>query len=64
MIVGAGSAANAADFRANWKARGTLAAVKSDRLVFVEADTLRRPTTRTPEGIARLCRELDRVRSR
>jgi iron complex transport system substrate-binding protein len=64
VIVGAGSAANAEEFRANWRIRDTLAAVKADRLVFVEADTIQRPTTRTPDGIARLCDRLDRVRPR
>jgi iron complex transport system substrate-binding protein len=64
VIVGAGSAANAEEFRANWRIRDTLAAVKAGRLVFVEADTIQRPTTRTPEGIATLCDRLDRVRPR
>lgn len=64
VIVGAGSAANAEEFRANWRIRDTLAAVKADHLVFVEADTIQRPTTRTAEGIARLCERLDRVRPR
>jgi iron complex transport system substrate-binding protein len=61
-IVGAGSAASEAEFRANWKARPTLDAVKHDRLVWVDADTIQRPTTRTPEGIKRLCERLDKVR--
>jgi iron complex transport system substrate-binding protein len=64
VIVGAGSAANAEEFRANWRIRETLAAVKADRLVFVDADTIQRPTTRTLEGIATLCDRLDRVRPR
>jgi iron complex transport system substrate-binding protein len=64
VIVGAGSAANAEEFRVNWRIRDTLAAVKAGRLVFVEADTIQRPTTRTPEGIATLCDRLDRVRPR
>jgi iron complex transport system substrate-binding protein len=62
VIVGASSAANAAQFRDNWRARGTLAAVKSDRLVFVDADRIQRLTARTPDGIAALCAAIDRVR--
>ena len=62
VIVGAGSAADAGAFRANWRARGTLAAVKSGRLLFLAADTIQRPTVRTPEGIAGLCAGLDRFR--
>ena len=62
VIVGAGSAASADEFRANWRNRGTLAAVKAGRLLFVAPDTIQRPTARTPEGIARLCEGLDRLR--
>jgi len=63
-VVGAGSAANAEEFAANWRSRDTLAAVKAKRLVFVEADTIQRPTTRTPDGIAHLCERLDGARNR
>ena len=62
VIVGAGSAADAGAFRANWRGRGTLAAVKAGRLVFLGGDTIQRPTVRTPEGIAALCAGLDRFR--
>jgi iron complex transport system substrate-binding protein len=62
VVVGTGSAANEAEFRANWSERGTLSAVRAGRLVWAEADTLQRPTTRTPQGIRRLCEALDRVR--
>src|SRR5688572_204577 len=62
VIVGTGSAASEAQFRANWKAHGPLAAVRAGRLLWAEADTLQRPTTRTPQGIRRLCEALDRVR--
>jgi iron complex transport system substrate-binding protein len=62
VIVGASSAANAAEFRDNWRTRATLAAVKSDRLVFVDADRIQRLTARTPDGIAALCAAIDRVR--
>ncbi|MGZ5099791.1 MAG: cobalamin-binding protein [Usitatibacter sp.] len=63
-IVGAGSAANAEEFRANWKSRAALKAVKEGRLVFVDADTIQRPTLRVAEGVAQLCAGLDRVRGR
>jgi iron complex transport system substrate-binding protein len=63
VVVGASSAASAADFRANWRTRGTLAAVKADRLVFVDADRIQRLTARTPDGIEELCAAIDRVRS-
>ena len=62
VIVGAGSATNAEEFRSNWVLRQQLSAVKSDRLVFVDADTIMRPTPRTPEGIQQLCAGLDRAR--
>ena len=62
VVVGTGSAANEAEFRANWSERGTLSAVRAGRLVWADADTLQRPTTRTPQGIRRLCEALDRAR--
>lgn len=62
VVVGAGSAPVAAEFFANWKERATLAAVRDHRLVFVDADTIQRPTLRLAEGIAQLCAGLDRVR--
>lgn len=62
VIVGAGSAASEREFRDNWLVRPALEAVKLDRMVYVEADTIQRPTTRTPEGIAELCAGLDKVR--
>ena len=62
VVVGAGSAASAAEFTANWKERATLAAVREERLVFVDADTIQRPTLRLAEGVAQLCAGLDRVR--
>jgi iron complex transport system substrate-binding protein len=64
VIVGVGSAATAAQFRANWKAHATLSAVKGQRLVYVPPDRLQRPTARTPDGIAELCAALDAVRPR
>jgi iron complex transport system substrate-binding protein len=63
VILGAGSATDAQEFRANWALRANLAAVKAERLVFVDHDAIQRPTPRTPEGIAALCRQLDMVRT-
>lgn len=62
VIVGAGSAKNAAEFRGNWRPRASLAAVREGRLVFVDADTIQRPTLRLAEGVAQLCAGLERVR--
>jgi iron complex transport system substrate-binding protein len=62
VIVGASSAASADEFRANWRTRGTLSAVKTNRLVFVHADRIQRLTARTPDGIAALCEAIERVR--
>jgi iron complex transport system substrate-binding protein len=62
VIVGASSAAGEREFRDNWRLRDTLAAVKADRLVFVDADRIERLTARTPDGIAALCAGIDRVR--
>jgi iron complex transport system substrate-binding protein len=62
VIVGAGSAKSATEFRGNWRARSTLGAVKFDRLVFLDADTIQRPTLRLAEGVAQLCAGLERVR--
>lgn len=62
VVIGAGSAASEGEFHANWRSRSTLTAVKRDRLVWVDADTIQRPTTRTPEGIRQLCERLDTAR--
>jgi iron complex transport system substrate-binding protein len=62
VIVGIGSGMTEPEFRANWRIRDTLSAVKGNRLVYVEPDRLQRPTARTPDGIAQLCAALDRVR--
>ena len=62
VIIGAGSAPSEQEFRGNWKARGTLSAVRTGRVIYVDADTIQRPTTRTPEGIRQLCGRLDSVR--
>jgi iron complex transport system substrate-binding protein len=62
VIIGAGSASSNEEFRANWGIRSALSAVKSGRLIYLESDTIQRPTPRTPEGIAELCSILDKVR--
>lgn len=61
-IVGAGSAASAAAFAANWSERASLGAVKRSRMVFVDADTIQRPTLRLALGVGQLCAGLDRLR--
>lgn len=62
VIVGAGSAMTEATFHADWALRPTLAAVRDKRLVFIDADTIQRPTLRLADGVAQLCAELDRLR--
>ncbi|HUP30461.1 MAG TPA: helical backbone metal receptor [Usitatibacter sp.] len=62
VIVGAGSASSVGEFRSNWVKRQSLGAVKGERLLFIPDETIARPTPRTPEGIAKLCAELDNVR--
>lgn len=61
-VVGMGPRDGEQAFRTRWSARPTLSAVARDRLVYVEADLLQRPTLRLAEGVARLCAGLDRVR--
>ncbi len=61
-VVGAGSASSEDEFKSNWTVRQALAAVKANRLVFVDADSFMRPTPRTPDGIALLCAGLDKIR--
>ena len=62
-IVGAGSAAGAQQFHANWQPRSALTAVKNGRMVWVDGDLIQRPTLRLAEGVAQLCAGLDRVRA-
>jgi iron complex transport system substrate-binding protein len=62
VIVGAASATNLDEFRSNWTVRQGLKAVKENRLVFIDTDAFQRPSPRTPEGIAQLCKGLDEVR--
>ena len=61
VIVGAGSAADAAAFAAQWKDRPALAAVRTGRLVFVPGDVIVRPTARLADGVAELCEGLARL---
>ena len=63
VIVGAGSASSLGEFRANWQLRQTMAAVRDERLLFVTDDNISRLTPRTPDGIAKLCADLDNVRA-
>jgi iron complex transport system substrate-binding protein len=62
VVVGAASGSNEAEFLANWRTRPTLAAVKAGRLVFIDPDTIQRPTARLADGVAELCAGLARVR--
>jgi iron complex transport system substrate-binding protein len=61
-IVGAGSAASDAAFRAQWQERPALDAVAAGRLVFVQGDLIQRPSLRLADGVERLCASLDAVR--
>jgi iron complex transport system substrate-binding protein len=64
VIIGASSAANGDEFRANWQMRRSIPAVSADRLIFIDSEAIQRPTVRTPDGIAQLCGELDKMRAR
>ena len=61
-IVGAGSAADARAFEAQWAERPAISAVRARRLVFVPGDLLQRPTLRLADGVAQLCAGLDGIR--
>ncbi len=63
LIVGAGSASSAEEFRSNWAMRAALAAVKAQRMVYIDQDAIQRPSPRSPEAIERLCEAIDRVRT-
>lgn len=63
VIISAGSASTAREFRSNWQMRSSMGAVKGQRMLFIADETISRPTPRTPEGIAKLCAELDNVRA-
>jgi hypothetical protein len=38
--------------------------VSAERLIFIDSEAIQRPTVRTPDGIAILCAELDKMRAR
>jgi iron complex transport system substrate-binding protein len=61
-IVGAGAPEGEEAFRTRWKEHATLAAVRSGALVYVNGDHLFRPGPRLAEGVAELCRGIDRAR--
>ena len=61
-IVGAGSAADAKAFEAQWSDRRMLSAVREQRLVFVPGDLVQRPTLRLADGVAKLCDGIDALR--
>jgi iron complex transport system substrate-binding protein len=61
-IVGMGAPDRRGEFESRWALRPALAAVRAQRLVYVDADLLQRPTLRLAEGTAALCAGLDRVR--
>jgi iron complex transport system substrate-binding protein len=62
VIVGAGSAPSEAAFREQWRSRVALSAVRSGRLVFIDADAIQRPTVRLAEGVGQLCAGLAHMR--
>jgi len=62
VVVGAGSAGDRAQFEANWRERPTLSAVKNNRLLYLDPDTIQRPSLRLVQGIAQLCEALERAR--
>jgi iron complex transport system substrate-binding protein len=64
VIIGAGSAGSLEEFRANWRMRRAIPAANEDRLIYLDSDAIQRPTIRTPDGIAILCAELDKMRAK
>ena len=62
VIVATGSAGSESALREQWSAHATLRAVRTGRIVFVDADLLERPTLRLAEGVARLCEGIERAR--
>lgn len=61
-VLGAGSAGGEAAFRANWRERTSLPAVRAGRLAYVDADTLHRPTLRLAQGVEAVCVAVERFR--
>jgi len=62
VILGVNSANNAQEFQANWTSHYNLAAVQAGRVLYIESETLQRPSLRTLDSIAHLCADLDQVR--
>jgi iron complex transport system substrate-binding protein len=62
LILGVNSANNADDFHANWSSHRGIRAVQAEHLIYIESETLQRPSLRTLDSIARLCAEMDQVR--
>jgi iron complex transport system substrate-binding protein len=62
VVLGVNSANNAEEFHANWSAHRAIPAVDAGRLLYIESESLQRPTVRSLDAIARLCVELDQVR--
>ncbi|HZZ93251.1 MAG TPA: helical backbone metal receptor [Usitatibacter sp.] len=62
LILGVNSANNAEDFHGNWATHRGIRAVQSDHLIYIESETLQRPSLRTLDSIGRLCAEMDQVR--
>ena len=61
-ILGTPAPGREGDFRAAWKDRSTLRAVRDERFAFVDPDKLQRPTLRLAEGVAELCIGIERAR--
>jgi len=62
VIVATGSAGSEKSLHDQWRAHSTLRAVRTGRLVFVDADLLERPTLRLADGVAQLCEGIERAR--
>ena len=62
VIIGAGSSNTAEEFQAEWAIRPAIAAVQAKRLIYIDEESLQRPTPRTPENLSRLCAALDPMR--
>jgi iron complex transport system substrate-binding protein len=64
VIIGVNSASNVKEFENNWAPRRGITAVQAGRLIYIESESLQRPTVRSLDSVARLCQELDQVRLR
>ena len=61
-IVGAGAPEGEEEFIDRWREHPTLAAVRSNGLIYLDGDHLFRPGPRLIEGVAVLCAGLEKVR--